>query len=335
MKTPTRIRTRARPRLRRPRVTGRSGSQARGQAARAQVRARVADTKLLVPSSLTILAICAGLSAVKFGMDGKVDLAVAMIAASALLDGVDGRVARLLGATTKIGAELDSLADAINFGVAPALTLYTVSLHYGDRGWIFALIYCIAIVLRLARFNTLIDDDNAPGYTKDYFVGVPAPAAALIALLPIGLEQEFGRGWWTSLGAVGCWMLFSAFLAVSRIPTASLKSYRIPPNAMVLLLIAFAGAAALLLTFPYVLMMGAIAVYLVHIPFAWRTQRWVRQRPETWDSHPRERRAERRATREVRRARRPQRSVARLGLRRPGRGIALADAAHESDGEAS
>lgn len=323
MNSPARIRSRTRPRLRRPRVTGRRVGQGAAGQRRAQVRARVSGGKLLVPSSLTILAICAGLSAVKFGIDGRIDLAVAMIAASALLDGVDGRVARLLGATTKIGAELDSLADAINFGVSPALMLYVVSLHGTDSGWILALIYCIAIVLRLARFNTLIDDDDAPGYTKDYFVGVPAPAAALIVLLPIALSHEFGRGWWTSVGAVGGWMMFSAFLAVSRIPTASLKSFRIPPNALVVVLIVFAGAAALLLTYPYVLMMAAIAAYLGHIPFAWRTQRWVKQRPDTWDSNPRERRAERRATRHVRRGARPGRSVARLGLRRPSRGDAI------------
>lgn len=130
--------------------------------------------KLLVPSALTVLAICAGLSAAKFALDGRVHLCVAMIAAAALLDGLDGRVARLLGATTKIGAELDSLADAINFGVAPALTLYVLLLQGNDVGWLLSLIYCCAIVLRLARFNTLIDDDDSPQYTKDFFVGVPS-----------------------------------------------------------------------------------------------------------------------------------------------------------------
>lgn len=273
--------------------------------------------KLLVPSAFTVLAICAGLSATKFALDGRVDLCVAMIAAAALLDGIDGRIARLLGATTKIGAELDSLADAINFGVAPALTLYVLMLQGNDVGWLLSLIYCCAIVLRLARFNTLIDDDDRPQYTKEYFVGVPAPAAALIAILPIALDQQFGSGWWTSDAFVGGWMTFTALLAVSRLPTASLKSITVPPNAMVLVLIGVALFAAALLTYPYALMLAAVAFYLLHIPFAWRTKRWVASRPETWDFHPRERRAERRAIRQVRRGR-PTQSAARLGLRRPG-----------------
>ncbi|HEY9314762.1 phosphatidylcholine/phosphatidylserine synthase [Williamsia sp.] len=273
--------------------------------------------KLLVPSAFTVLAICAGLSATKFALDGRVDLVVAMIAAAALLDGVDGRIARLLGATTKIGAELDSLADAINFGVTPALVLYVLMLEGNDVGWLLALIYCCAIVLRLARFNTLIDDDDRPQYTKDYFVGVPAPAAALIAIMPVALDQQFGSGWWTSDAFVGGWMTFTALLAVSRIPTASLKSFAVPPNALVLVLIGVALFAAALVTYPYALMLAAIALYLLHIPFAWRTKRWVASRPETWDYHPRERRAERRAIRQVRRGR-PTKSAARLGLRRPG-----------------
>jgi CDP-diacylglycerol---serine O-phosphatidyltransferase len=273
--------------------------------------------KLLVPSAFTVLAICAGMSATKFALDGRVDLVVAMIAAAALLDGVDGRIARLLGATTKIGAELDSLADAINFGVTPALVLYVLMLEGNDVGWLLALIYCCAIVLRLARFNTLIDDDDRPQYTKDYFVGVPAPAAALIAIMPVALDQQFGSGWWTSDAFVGAWMTLTALLAVSRIPTASFKSFAVPPNALVLVLIGVALFAAALMTYPYALMLAAIALYLLHIPFAWRTKRWVASRPETWDYHPRERRAERRAIRQVRRGR-PTKSAARLGLRRPG-----------------
>lgn len=302
-------------RVARPGTAGTAGTRRRPSR---PSRAGTLNTgKLLVPSALTILAICAGLSAVKFALDGRVHLVVAMIAAAALLDGIDGRVARLLGATTRIGAELDSLADAINFGVAPALTLYVLMLEGNDVGWLLSLIYCCAIVLRLARFNTLIDDDDRPQYTKDFFVGVPAPAAALIAILPIALDQQFGQAWWTSDAFVAIWMTFTAFLAVSRLPTASLKSYAVPPSALVLVLIGVALFAAALLTYPYLLMCVSLAVYLAHIPFAWRTKRWIASRPDTWDFHPRERRAERRAIRQVRRGR-PTKSAARLGLRRPG-----------------
>ncbi|GAA1457627.1 CDP-alcohol phosphatidyltransferase family protein [Williamsia maris] len=310
-----------RPRVRTPYRSPRESRRRRLRASVSQNRSRVPDLsggRLLLPSALTVLAICAGLSAAKFALDDRIDLAVGMIAAAALLDGVDGRIARLLGATTRIGAELDSLADAINFGVAPALTIYLVLLRGEDSGWVLALIYTCAIVLRLARFNTLLDDTSAPKFTKDFFVGVPAPAAALIALLPIAAEQQFGYGWWTSAAAVGSWMMLTAALAVSRIPTASLKSFAIPPRALVGLLILVAVGAALLVTFPYILMFVAILGYLLHIPFAWRSRRWVEKRPEEWDTPPRERRLERRARRQVTRTR-PRKSEARLGLRRPER----------------
>ncbi|GAA3171286.1 hypothetical protein GCM10020255_060080 [Rhodococcus baikonurensis] len=138
----------------------------------------------LLPSVITILALCAGLSAVKFALDGQPGTSLAMIGAAAVLDSLDGRIARLLDATSKIGAELDSLADSISFGVAPALVLYVTLLDGTSIGWIIALIYAVSIVLRLARFNTLLDDDDVPAYAREYFVGVPAPAGALIALTP-------------------------------------------------------------------------------------------------------------------------------------------------------
>lgn len=292
-------------------------------AERPDVRGNLATGKIIIPSALTILAICAGLSAVRFTGDGKVDLAMALVVAAAVLDGLDGRVARLIGATTKLGAEIDSLADAINFGVVPALIVYVHLMPGHDIGWILTLVYCCAIVLRLARFNTLNDDENAPGFTKDFFVGVPAPAAALIALLPIAVAQQLGDGWWTSVPVVGGWLIFSAFLAVSRVPTSSLKATsKISRAAIAPVMVVIAGAAALLVTYPYLLMEIIIGAYLLHIPFAWRNRRWVAARPEHWDDHPRERRAQRRELGRATPKRRPRlpvrrKSQARLGLRRP------------------
>lgn len=294
-------------------------------------------SRMLIPSTLTVFAICAGLTAVRSADAGQVDLAMALLVLAAVFDGLDGRVARLMDASTKIGAEIDSLADAINFGVAPALIVYAVVLRDNDTsaaqdfGWILALLYCVAIVLRLARFNTLLDDDSAPKYTKDYFVGVPAPAAAVMALLPIGLEQHFGSGWWSSVPAVGAWMVFIGLLAVSRVPTLSMKSANVRPSALAGLLFIVAAAAALLFTFPYLLMIIIVAVYLLHIPFAWRTQRWAAAHPEHWDAPARDRRLQRRDERRQavadgsRRRVIPARaggrapSSARLGLRRPQR----------------
>lgn len=300
-----------------------AGFRSRRPASQYDRRANLHSGLIVIPSTLTILAICAGLSAVRFAGDNKIDLALALVVAAAFLDGIDGRVARLIGATTKLGAEIDSLADAINFGVVPALIVYVHLMPGKDIGWLLALVYCCAIVLRLARFNTLNDDENAPGYTKDFFVGVPAPAAAIIALLPVAVAQQFGAGWWTSVGAVGGWLIFSAFLAVSRIPTSSLKATsKISRSAVAPIMVVIAGAAALLVTYPYVLMELAIIGYLAHIPFAWRNKRWVAARPEQWDMHPRERRAQRRELGRTTPRRRPRlparrKSQARLGLRKP------------------
>ena len=271
-------------------------------------------TVRLLPSIVTILALCAGLSAVKFALDGSLQVSLAMIGAAAVLDTLDGRLARLLDATTKIGAELDSLSDAISFGVAPALVLYVAFLHKYSAGWIIALIYAVSLVLRLARFNTLLDDDTRPDWQREFFTGVPAPAAALTALLPVAVYQQFGSGWWNSVPVVAAWTVFAALLAVSTIPTLAMKSVSVAPQAAAMLLVLVALAAAALVTFPLILLMVLVALYLAHIPFAWHSARWVAARPETWHHKPAERRAQRRATR------RPVLRVsnARLRLRRPG-----------------
>ncbi|MFW0872632.1 CDP-alcohol phosphatidyltransferase family protein [Rhodococcoides corynebacterioides] len=279
----------------------------------------------LLPSAVTVLALCAGLSAVKFGLDGRLGLSLAMIGAAAVLDALDGRIARMLDATSRMGAELDSLADAISFGVAPALVLYVTLLEGSSGGWVIALIYAVSIVLRLARFNTLIDDDSRPAFAGEYFVGVPAPAGALIALTPLAVQQQWGTGWWSSYYVVATGVVLSALLIVSRIPTLALKSVSVPPRMAAILLVAVGVAGAALITFPFVLLIVLIAMYLAHIPFAIRSKRWVAARPETWEAKPAERRAVRRAARRerpgiVRRRRPPQasRSSARLRLRHPG-----------------
>ncbi|RVW01412.1 phosphatidylcholine/phosphatidylserine synthase [Rhodococcus xishaensis] len=261
---------------------------------------------------ITVLALCGGLSAVKFALDGELGTALAMVGAAAVLDSLDGRLARMLDATSKMGAELDSLSDAISFGVAPALVLYVTLLDSNSFGWIVALLYAVSIVLRLARFNTLLDDDTVPGYAKDFFVGVPAPAGGLVALAPIAAYSQWGDGWWSSTGVVTVWTLLSATLIVSRIPTLAMKTVSVPPRMAAGLLALVALAAAALVTYPYVLLLVLVFVYLAHIPFAVRSQRWVAARPETWDIKPAERRAIRRSPNGNRSS-----SAARLGLRRP------------------
>ncbi|MBF6373537.1 CDP-alcohol phosphatidyltransferase family protein [Nocardia farcinica] len=269
----------------------------------------------LLPSIVTILALCSGLSAVKFALDGKLDVALAMVGAAAVFDTLDGRLARMLDATTKMGAELDSLSDAISFGVAPALVLYVALLNESSAGWIIALLFAVSIVLRLARFNTLLDDDNRPDWAREYFVGVPAPAGALIALVPIALLEQFGDGWWVGFYEVAAWTVLASALCVSTIPTLAMKSVSVAPQAAAGLLVLVALAGAALVTYPLVLLLVLVGLYLAHIPFAWHSQRWVAARPETWQHKPAERRAQRRAQRP-----RPaiRASSARLRLRRPG-----------------
>ncbi|WP_051133549.1 CDP-alcohol phosphatidyltransferase family protein [Nocardia paucivorans] len=308
------------------------------------VEGRRRRTIRLLPSIITILALCSGLSAVKFGLEGEWGVSLAMIGAAAVLDTLDGRLARLLSATTKIGAELDSLSDAISFGVAPALVLYVALLDDDSGvGWIIALMFAVGIVLRLARFNTLMDDDTRPDWARDYFVGVPAPAGALIAMAPVALYQQLGPGWWSNFYGVAAWTICTAALCVSTIPTLALKSVSVAPQAAagLLALVALAGAA--LVTYPVVLLLVLIVLYLGHIPFAWYSQRWVAARPETWQHKPAERRAQRRADRRadgriagLRRPalRRPDirrpvlRGDSRLRLRRPGGKRDREDAGH-------
>ena len=151
-------------------------------------RLRAIPLRYIIPNVITILALCAGVSGVRLAIDDRFEFAVMLVLLAAFLDGVDGRVARLIKGASRFGAELDSLADAINFGVAPALVLYSFVLNEaGHFGWVAALIYMIACVLRLARFNTMSVSSDRPTWQKAYFVGVPAPAGALLVLIPVYL----------------------------------------------------------------------------------------------------------------------------------------------------
>ncbi len=265
----------------------------------------------ILPSATTVLAICAGLTSIKFALDGQPHIALALIGAAAVLDGIDGGIARALDAQSKMGAEIDSLADAVNFGVAPALVVYVTLLPHSPVGWIVVLIYAVCVVLRLARFNALLDDDTRPAYTREFFTGMPAPCGAVGAIGPLAAFLQFGHGWWTSWWFVSLWLVANAALLVSRVPTIALKAISVPPNAAPLLLILVAVAAAGLLLFPYVLVLLIIIGYVCLMPFTIYSQRWVAARPETWDVKPKQRRA-------IRRAQPNRRSVARLGLRKPG-----------------
>jgi CDP-diacylglycerol---serine O-phosphatidyltransferase len=274
---------------------------------------RVVNLRIL-PSSMSVLAICAGLTSIRFALEGQPHVAIALIAAAAILDGLDGRVARALDAESRMGEEIDSLADAVNFGVAPAVVVYVSMLPALPAGWVVVLLYAVSIVLRLARFNALLDDASQPSFAREFFVGVPAPAGAICALGPLAAKLQFGAGWWTSPWFVCTWLVACSMLLVSRIPMRKMHAVSVPPNLAALLLAGLTIVAAAAFLFPYILIMVMIAAYLCYIPFSVRSHHWLAAHPEAWGEKPKQRRATRRA---IRRAQPNRRSMARLGLRRP------------------
>lgn len=195
---------------------------------RRRIKAPVVSLRIL-PSAMTVAAICFGLSAVKFALDDRPTESMAFLAIAAILDALDGRLARALNATSKMGEEIDSLADAVNFGVAPAFIVYGTLLSTSRVGWIVVLLYAVCIVLRLARYNAMLSLDQ-PEYEKKYFVGMPAPAGAIGAIGPLAAKMQFGDGWWTSEPAVVIWMIGVSLLVVSTLPMRKIHTFSVPPN---------------------------------------------------------------------------------------------------------
>jgi CDP-diacylglycerol---serine O-phosphatidyltransferase len=226
--------------------------------------------RVIAPNVITLIALCLGLTAIRFAFEGRLEPAVLAILVAAALDGIDGRVARLLKGTSRFGAELDSLADFVNFGVTPALVLYSfVLLHLKALGWIVALLFAIAAALRLARFNVMLDDPNRPEWKKNFFVGMPAPAGAVTALLPVYLHF-LG----VPVGAAAAplalvYLLAVGFLMISTIPTFSGKTVgkRVPRHWVLPLLILTVAFVALLVSFPFEVLAVGTILYLGTIPF--------------------------------------------------------------------
>ncbi len=228
----------------------------------------------LAPNILTTLALCSGLTAIRFAIDEKFVLAVAAIFVAAVLDGLDGRLARMLKGTSRFGAELDSLADFLSFGVAPIVVLYLWSLEtLSGLGWIAVLSYAVCCALRLARFNVAVEDPDRPAWTSQFFIGVPSPAAAALVLLPLVGSFALGYEQFRSPWVVTPLVITVAVLMVSRLPTFSLKRIGIHRD-LVLPTLVFAGmGAALLLSYPWEVIGVVTCVYAASLPFgllAWR-----------------------------------------------------------------
>lgn len=206
----------------------------------------------LLPNMLTITAVCAGVSAIRFGVDGNYVLAVQLILAAAVLDGIDGRVARALDSQSVVGAELDSLADFVNFGVAPPLVLYYWGLQDMPHvGWLAVLVFAICCLVRLARFNVANAAESAPG-TNRFFTGVPSPAGALLVMLPLYLtfavtDRQILSGW-----IISGYMIVIGLLMISPIPTWSFKAVKIPREKVRYFFVVFALLGAGLLIFTWI-----------------------------------------------------------------------------------
>jgi CDP-diacylglycerol--serine O-phosphatidyltransferase len=235
----------------------------------------------LLPNMFTVLSLCAGLTSIRYALDGRFELAVALIVVAGVLDGLDGRSARLLKISSKLGAELDSLADFLSFGVAPAMLVYLWSLSQVKAfGWALALLFATCCALRLARFNTELEDTDRPPWMSRFFTGMPAPAAAGCAIIPLLLAFAFDaawpRNWWLNAGV----MIAVAFLMVSRIPTFSIKTMvvRVKPDWILPTLVGVGLFVAALSSAPWHTLLAIGVVYLASLPIGWWSAWRLRRR---------------------------------------------------------
>lgn len=232
-------------------------------------RLRDQSINRLIPNMLTVMALCAGLTSMLYALQGRWEPAVIAIVAAGVLDGLDGRIARLLNGQSKFGAELDSLSDFISFGVAPALLLYQWQLsELKGFGWALTMAFAVCCALRLARFNTKLDNTDLPAWTSRFFVGVPAPAGAGLVLIPIMASFEVGPGFVDQPLLVGAIELAVALLMVSRIPTYSIKRVRVPHHHVMATLLVFGLLAAMLVSIPWITLLGVGVVYIGSMPLA-------------------------------------------------------------------
>ena len=242
----------------------------------------------MLPNLMTLLGLCIGLSAIRFGMQDRYGAAVIAIAVSMVIDGLDGRLARMLKATSRLGAELDSLSDFLCFGVAPALLLYMWSLQsLGAMGFLPPLMFASCMALRLARFNAALDSAPKAAFAYNFFTGVPAPAGAALALFPLflGLEaDQLGLSWLHQLAAfplfTGAVLVVGGGLSVSTLPVWSFKNFKIPNAGLLPMLLGVVVLASLILADPYLAGALLALAYMVMLPFSLRSYRKLARQAE-------------------------------------------------------
>lgn len=235
--------------------------------------------RAMIPNAITTMALCLGLTGIRFAVGGEWEKSLAAIVLAGVLDGMDGRIARLLRAQSKFGAELDSLSDNIAFGTAPALILFLWSLRYAPKfGWTAALALAVCCALRLARFNARMDAAEQPHKSAGFNTGVPAPAGAGLAFIPIFLWLVSGEQLFKSWPLVMAWTLFVAALMISSLPTYSWASIRIRREWRLFALAGVAVVGAALLTAPWYTLLAVALLYLVMIPVACASYARVKRR---------------------------------------------------------
>lgn len=237
-------------------------------------RIRVISLNKLIPNALTLMGLASGLTAVRFALDEKWEFSALAIFVAMILDTLDGRAARLLKSASKFGAELDSLSDIVCFGVVPALIIYLWAMQDAGRwGWIACILFAMCCALRLARFNVALEDPNKPSWANQFFTGVPAPAGAGLALLPMIISFLAGDAVVRNPALVAVWQVGIGILLISTVPTFSFKASRIPRAWVAPLMIGITGFIAFLVSAPWWTFTVLLVSYLISMPFSFRRYR--------------------------------------------------------------
>jgi len=232
----------------------------------------------MIPNILTLLALAAGLTAIRFGLEGRWEHAVLAIIVAGVLDALDGRIARLLKGSSKFGAELDSLSDFVCFGVSPVLVLYLWTMKDAGRlGWVLVMLFTICCGLRLARFNVMMEDHDAPAWQAHFFTGIPAPAGGGLVLLPMVLSFQVGEDFFRQPWVVGIFMLVIAGMLVSTIPTYSFKKLKISRQWILPTMLITGAIAVFLINAPWLTLSVVGFAYICSIPLSYRAEQALKK----------------------------------------------------------
>ena len=242
------------------------------------------NARVILPNMLTLIGVCIGLSSIRFALDGKFEFAIIAIMFAALIDGLDGRIARLIKGTSKVGKELDSLTDMISFGVAPAFIMYFWKLNtLGRFGWLVCLIYVICVALRLARFN--VNSNQEPSWRDNFFEGVPSPAGGILVLTPLIISlTDFNYVQLNYDIIVPAFFIITSLLLISKFPSYSFKKIVIQRKATIFLLFGIVLFFGLLLIYPFNIIAVSAVVYLLILPISFFHYQKLKKQNQDKDS---------------------------------------------------